>query len=239
MFQGVCLFYIEDKKIMIVFDLDDTLFKEIEFVKSGYRAIGAALEAAGMMSAVEAVHLLDRCDTMARGFDELAARLVQKRRDTEFTAQWMVETYRHHSPDIKLSADAYETLAELRDAGVCMGLITDGRASTQRAKIAALGLDEFISPDNILISGETGFDKNSDFPFRRMMERNRFETRFAYLGDNPAKDFRWPNHLGWLTVQLRDSSGSNIHSQQVEVPADYHAMHQINNIRQILEFMPL
>lgn len=33
---------------MLVCDLDDTLYKEIDFVKSSYRAIGAELESRGL-----------------------------------------------------------------------------------------------------------------------------------------------------------------------------------------------
>ena len=47
---------------MIVFDLDDTLFPEIDYVHSGYRAIGRELERHGIMSENEGVRRFVRQD---------------------------------------------------------------------------------------------------------------------------------------------------------------------------------
>ena len=99
-----------------------------------------------------------------------------------------------------------------------MGMITDGRIQTQRLKIHALGLDKYIPEQNILISEATGADKHFSLPFDIMMRRNPGESRFVYVGDNPEKDFLWPNRLGWLTVMLLDTDGRNIHPQRI--PAD-------------------
>ena len=70
-----------------------------------------------------------------------------------------------------------------------------------------------------------------------MMERNPAEHRFVYVGDNPAKDFRWPNALGWLTVQLDDPDGVNIHSQAIDVPADFHAARHIARVADLLPLL--
>ena len=115
-----------------------------------------------------------------------------------------------------------------------LGLITDGRSNTQRAKIAALGLEKYFTPADIIISGETGQDKENQLPFRLMEERNPGETEFIYVGDNPAKDFRWPNRMGWETVQLDDINRENTHSQLIDVPAEYRAKRHITSLRQLL-----
>ena len=195
---------------MIVFDLDDTLFPEIDYVHSGYRAIGRELERHGIMSENEAVGFLMASDNTA----------------------WMVDTYRYHTPDICLGKVTESTLAGLRDKGITLGIITDGRSATQRAKIKALGLDRFIHADNIVVSSEIGADKTSELPFITIAERNPNERMFMYVGDNPAKDFRWPNSMGWDTVMLLDK-GRNIHSQRINVPPDYRAHHTISSITEI------
>lgn len=219
---------------MFVSDLDDTLFNEIDYVHSGYRAIGRELEDAGIMSQDEAVRILMASATTAEGFDNLSARIWLSYPATRFNAKWMVDTYRFHTPDIRLREGAHEMLAAIRDKGIRIGIITDGRPATQRAKIKALGLQEFVDDYNIIISGEIGADKTTSIPFDTLMERNPGCSGFVYLGDNPAKDFRWPNALGWETVEILDSKGVHIHSQAVEVPSDYRARHIVSFLSEVL-----
>ncbi len=217
---------------MIVFDLDDTLFPEIDYVHSGYRAIGRELERHGIMSENEAVGFLMASDNTARGFDDLSARIWLSHPGSHFDVKWMVDTYRYHTPDICLDKETESTLAGLRDKGITLGIITDGRSATQLAKIKALGLDRFIHADNIVVSSEIGADKTSELPFITVAERNPNEREFMYVGDNPAKDFRWPNAMGWDTVMLLDK-GQNIHSQRINVSPDYRAHHTISSITEI------
>lgn len=219
---------------MFVSDLDDTLFYEIDYVHSGYRAIGRELEAAGIMSQDEAVGILMSAATTAEGFDNLSARIWLSYPATSFNAGWMVETYRFHTPDIRLREGAREMLSGIRELRCGIGIITDGRSATQRAKIKALGLHEFIDSGNIIISGEIGADKTTRIPFDTLMSRNPHCNSFTYLGDNPAKDFRWPNAMGWNTIEILDAGGIHIHPQAIEVPSDYRARHTVASLSEVL-----
>lgn len=223
--------------MMFVSDLDDTLFREIDYVRSGYRAIASEIEKAGLMSASEVVNFLESSVSSAKGFDDLAAQIWQKHPASPFTVERMVDIYRYHKPDIRLRPGAFVTLEKMRKSNIPMGIITDGRSVTQRAKIEALGLDKFISDNNIIISEEIGCDKTRHLPFRIMMERNPEEQSFLYLGDNPAKDFRWPNAMGWETVELIDERGTNVHSQDIDVPSSYRARHHIKSISHVLRYL--
>lgn len=218
---------------MFVTDLDDTLYNEIDYVRSGYRAIGRELERAGMMACDDAVKVIADAANTATGFDNLSALLWEKHPGNSYDVKWMVDTYRFHYPDIKLRADALEMLEQLKMQGVTIGLITDGRAATQRAKIKALGIERFIDEKNIIISGETGYDKTFREPFDLIASRNPGETMFLYLGDNPAKDFRWPNAMGWETVEILDGAGIHIHSQRIDVPPEYRARHTIAHLTDV------
>ena len=222
---------------MFVSDLDDTLFYEIDYVRSGYRVIGLELEAAGIMPQAEAVGILMSAATTAEGFDNLSARIWLNHPGSSFDARWMVETYRFHTPDIRLREGAREMLSAIKAQGGRIGIITDGRSATQRAKIKALGLHEFVDNDNIIISGEIGADKTTRIPFDTLMSRNPQCGGFTYLGDNPAKDFRWPNALGWNTIEILDQGGIHIHPQAIEVPSDYRARHTVASLSEVLPLM--
>lgn len=219
---------------MFATDLDDTLFDEIDYVRSGYRAIGKELELHGIMSSCEVVNMLETAVDTAHGFDNLAARIWLDYPGTSFNVEWMVEVYRTHTPDIELRSGVYDTLRSIYDAGHKIGLITDGRSGTQRAKIKALGLDRFILPENIIISSEIGADKTTRKPFDILMSRNPEEKKFLYIGDNPAKDFHWPNVLGWYTVEVSDRNGTNIHPQDIDVPEEYRAKNIVLNYADVL-----
>lgn len=221
---------------MIVFDLDDTLFPEIDYVHSGYRAIGRELERHGIMKCNEVVEFLMASDNTARGFDDLAARIWLSHPGSHFDARWMVETYRYHIPDIHLDNEVERTLRKLCDNGIKLGIITDGRSATQRAKIRALGLERFVATDNIVVSSEIGADKTSELPFLTIAGRNPDERRFIYVGDNPSKDFRWPNAMGWDTVMLLDK-GHNIHSQRINVPRNYCAQKEISSLKELMNYI--
>lgn len=217
-------------------DLDDTLFREIDYVHSAYRAIGRELESDGIMTAKEAVDALEMAETTARGFDNLAALIWQNYPGSRYDVKWMLNIYRTHKPDIHLLPGARKLLDTLRNEGVEIALITDGRSNTQRAKIEALGLMEYVKSDNIIISEEVGGDKTTEIPFTTLMARNPSQSSFLYLGDNPAKDFRWPNALGWTTVELFSPGWVHVNPQDVAVPEEYRAQYVVTSLPEAASF---
>ena len=219
---------------MTVFDLDDTLFKERDFVTSSFRVIAREADRRGIISYEKALAILCAGRDGGMAFSSLAEEVAARAPGCGLPEEWMVNTYRTHTPDIKLDDATESVLAALRERGETLGLITDGRSNTQRAKIKALGLERFIEPRNILVSGETGFDKTHREPFDMIMMRNPAERRYVYVGDNSAKDFIWPNKLGWLTVQLDDADGVNIHPQSSDRPAAFLPQRHIGSLSQLL-----
>lgn len=225
---------------MIVFDLDDTLYKEAEYVESGIRAVAADAEEAGIMTASQAYSLIKSASDTASGFDRLAAYALQSDKSEVFDIQQILAIYRNHTPDISLPPDVHMLMERLKSENKAMGLITDGRSIAQRSKIKALGLDRYISSDNILISQEIGADKRWPTAFEEIMRRNPEESSFVYVGDNPEKDFLWPNRLGWLTVMLLDTDHTNIHPQAIpslNPDIDYNARHFIKRLSELPQLL--
>lgn len=187
----------------VLFDLDDTLFSERDFLHSGWHAVAHEAEKRGLLESAKAYELMTNAPD---AFDCLHEAYP------EFSIADMLEIYRNHMPDIHLKPRARQTVMQLRDAGASVGIITDGRSISQRNKIKALGLDTIV--DYIGISAETGADKHQAQPFLHAEEHFGKHRPYIYVGDNPAKDFAQANKLGWHTVMLRESSpGINIHPQ--------------------------
>lgn len=207
-----------DKAPVIAFDLDDTLYKEMDFVYSGYRAVAGTLAAATGVSADTLFDII--AAGRPRGFEDALAYIDGMPGAATFTVDSMVEDYRAHRPHICLHGDAEAALTRLRDAGTHLVLVTDGSTRHQRSKIGALGLQRFFAPDDILISEETGGDKTTTVPWSIVESRYRGH-RLTYVGDNMVKDFYLPNMRGWRTVMLRDPGCRNVFAQR---PLDHAAL---------------
>ncbi len=218
----------------IAFDLDDTLYKEMDFVESGRNAVAEAIAAANGLDA----STLRR--VMAEGADAFDALLgfLATKGISDYTIAGVLDIYRSHKPDISLDAEAEATLTELHRRGTDIALITDGRSVTQRNKIEALGLYRFFAPDRIHISGETGADKHTPLAYMNVANSAVTPRRLVYVGDNPAKDFVNANLAGWTTVMLRDSRRINIHQQNLRnVPSIYRPRIVIDRLTEILKLI--
>lgn len=192
-------------KPVVVFDLDDTLYKERDYVHSGCVAVTEELARRYNVPSNILIQTIKASSTVAEGFDEIA-KIV------DCSIDEILNIYRNHEPQLVLPSQTSNTLAALKANGITMGLITDGRSIGQRGKIAALGLYEYFDKEMILISEEIGVDKHKPDAFVRMM-KSFPDAKFIYVGDNPRKDFYWPNKLGWQTIQLMDDEGVNIKPQ--------------------------
>lgn len=203
---------------VICFDLDDTLYKEIDYLKSAYREIVkyAAGQCTGCSDSVNnlAIKAYNRMfDAYREGqnaFEELNKFL-----GLELPISDYLYIYRNHKPKIALSEDIVRTLEALKTEGVRIGLITDGRSVQQRSKIEALGLSRWIDEKDMVISEEFGSEKPALANYEYFMERYPEYHDFTYVGDNLKKDFLAPNSLGWMTVCLKDD-GRNIHRQETK-----------------------
>ena len=217
---------------VVCFDLDDTLYKEIDFLRSAFKEIASlvylALESDFKEQDKVYQWMITNYHQGKNVFDELIHYGVP------FDKQELLRIYREHKPAIELSDGAVEVLETLKKDGYTMGLITDGRSLTQRNKIEALGLGEFIESSLVFISEETGFSKPSLESYQYVMQRYP-ESNYVYVGDNPKKDFYAPNQMGWITICLKNN-GRNIHPQE-EVEAAYRAKVTINNLKDIIEII--
>lgn len=195
---------------MIVFDLDDTLYAERDFVRSGY------LQVAKRLTVDHALELSDRMIDWFEDGNPDVFQTVLAETGAATPIDELIQTYREHRPAIRLAPTTAAAISRLIQDGHTIGLMTDGRSVTQRNKIAALGLDAVI--DEVLISEEFGSEKPDERNYRHF-ERRFQGSRFAYVGDNLAKDFITANRLGWTTVGLRDS-GRNIHPQHPDLSSE-------------------
>lgn len=194
-------------KVAVIFDLDDTLVKEIEYLKSAFREIAAFADAGNKT-------LFEELFQWYRNKENAFGRLIEKYGHLQLDD--LKKMYRNHEPDFSEVFTARQLLEDLKKAGHPLGLMTDGFSITQRNKIKALGLEDFF--DKVVISEEFGSEKPSEANFRAFMELPA--SRFVYVGDNLKKDFVTAKTLGWTTICLKDN-GANIHPQDFNRPEGF------------------
>jgi putative hydrolase of the HAD superfamily len=214
----------DKKNVCVVFDLDDTLYLERDYVASGFRAVGKwcaeqfAIE--GIEEQVRALFAEGR-----RGdIFNVALKELGVESDPGMLLE-MVRVYREHSPHIKLLPDSLRCLARLKDR-VYLGLLTDGNPLSQRAKIVSLRLQSYF--DATVITGDWGtqFFKPHVRGYQYLESKlDMCRNRFVYVADNPSKDFFAPRTLGWNAIRVRRPSGLHEHQEcspgmvRVEVPS--------------------
>ncbi len=187
-----------DDKTVIVFDLDDTLYNEMEYLRSAYAEIAKSLQPDDWQPLFARMYSLFRSKEDV--FEFVASNYGVKK-----TA--LLQQYRGHKPVIHLFEGALETIEKIKAKRGKVGMITDGRSSTQRAKLEALGLTELV--DIIIISEEVGTEKPHEANYIAI-ERAFENHSYLYMADNLRKDFISPNKRGWKTLGLIDN-GLNMH----------------------------
>jgi putative hydrolase of the HAD superfamily len=208
----------------IVFDLDDTLYKEINFVKSAYFFINQHIKS---KFNIDLSRKIIKCLNDDINFYEYITENLNK--NQIFSIEKYLELYRYHFPEIKLSKDSVIFLDKLTANNLDFSILTDGRSISQRNKIKALGLDNLAK--NIIISEETGFEKPHLNNFK-ILERIYPRKKLIYIADNTSKDFLAPNSLNWETICLLDN-GQNIHPQDFSLDIDYLPKTKVNYLTDI------
>lgn len=187
---------------VIAFDLDDTLYKERDYVLTVYRLI---LERYGDCVADNVKSTFLSIAKPYEAFEYFCCQVPQA------DIEEIKSLYRSGNIPLEDTEGAIPLLEYLKSYGYIIAVITDGFSARQRAKLSSLGIDNLI--DAVIISEETGFDKHTPEPFLGLMEINPDAERFYYIGDNPDKDFYYPNIMGWHTVMILDNYNYNIHIQ--------------------------
>lgn len=194
--QSVCITGGEGRIKGVIFDLDDTLYSEKEYVKSGYKAVSDYL--GGNFED----KLWSFFEAGKPAIDELLKELGQESEKEE-----ALKIYRAHKPNIHLYPGVAEMIENLKAKGIKVGIITDGRPEGQRKKLDALGL----RVDDVIITDELGgvqFRKPCDIAFRIMVTRWRLNPAdVVYVGDNPVKDFQAPQQLGMKSMLVMNEDG--------------------------------
>ena len=187
---------------VVVFDLDDTIFPERDYVRSGYGAVAQHLRRTLGVDGSFEQWLWERflAGRSARAFDGLNRRFNLSLTPEQIAD--LVTVYRNHRPNIRPRDGMIDLLVDMR-RWFDLAILSDGFMPAQQLKVEALGIEAMF--DHIVFTESHGreFWKPSRQGFRLVQRHfDVADAACAYVGDNIGKDFVAPNRLGWLTVQL-------------------------------------
>ena len=202
----------------VIFDLDDTLFDEIDFVRSGFRAVARLIATLSDNASPDALYdVIWKCFLTGEAGTTFNLALAELGfSDDPSLVGRLVEVYRTHTPALILPPDSRSVLEELKGR-YTLGLLTDGFLPTQRLKLQALGIEHYF--DAIVYTEELGREhwKPSPRGFETLLQTlGALPEQTACVADNESKDFIAPNRLGLLTIQLLRPAG--LHRQPSPLP---------------------
>jgi len=187
--------------MVLVFDMDDTLYEEASYVQSGFKAVAAelspilkasALKLYGQMLALLKEHGRGRVfDMLLRNHGRHSTRRVRD----------CVHCYRMHRPRIRLHAAGRACL--LRFGDVPLYVVTDGNKNAQAAKARALGLEKLVR--RVFITHRHGLQhaKPSPYCFQKIQALEQVPSeQIVYVADDPTKDFLGIRPLGFRTIRV-------------------------------------
>ena len=214
--------------MILIFDLDDTLYPEITFVESGFRAVATYLKnlyGLDYEQSLEFMELTLRNHGRGKIFDLV---LLHNGLYTASRVTSCINEYRAHIPDIKPYPSALTFLSTWKSP---LYLVTDGNKLVQATKINALNINTYFK--KIFITHRYGLHRAKPSPYYFDLLKNRKCTEdLIYVADNPKKDFVSLNLLGSVTVRVLTG-----HYRSYVAAPGYDAKFTINSLAELSSFL--
>jgi putative hydrolase of the HAD superfamily len=181
----------------VIFDLDDTLYRERRFALGGYAAVALRVQADTGTPA----RAVFRClvGALRQGRRRLAFQDACDAFDIDPAAvpRW-IDVYRSHSPRLRMAPPVAALLGQLRRS-YRLGVLTNGLPAVQRAKVRALRLESMV--DAVVFAEEHGAGKPDAAAFVEVLRRlGARAERSVFVGDDFPRDVAGALGVGMSAV---------------------------------------
>lgn len=216
--------------MVIIFDLDDTLYEEMTYVQSGFQAVASYLSPLlnlGVDSIIKGLNVEFRIQR-----DKIFDRFLKKQgHDSRHLVGKCVSIYRGHPPQIQLFPEARVCLERLQNFPLYV--VTDGNQRVQRRKFFALGLNAYIRKCVCTYAYGVHNSKPSPYCFQKICQWEKVNPScVVYIADNPHKDFIGIKSLGFHTIRVLTGP-----YRTVTVPPAAEAEQVIHNLSEVYGYL--
>jgi len=205
--------------MVIVFDLDDTLYDEVDFVKSGFKEVSRYLGSEKYFD-----FMWD--EFLQNGSGKIFNKLMEEF-NLDISLNKFIEIYRFHFPDIYLPKESQRILEFTKNYKTA--LITDGHYIMQKNKYNALKLNL----DYPIFTDFYHTKKPELKPFLMVMDKFKAKN-YIYISDNPKKDFLAPKKLGWISIRFKNPKGIY---KDIKNSADFEVYSRIGILEKLKEIL--
>lgn len=217
--------------MILVFDLDDTLYDETSYVLSGFSAVAKYVQLKYSLPKDKAYEIMtNELEKTGRGriFNCLLAKIGK---DNAKNVKLLIGVYRKHIPEIKLYEDAEYVLKSFNNFPKYV--VTDGNKLVQKMKVEALGVEKYMN--KIYITHNYGLDKAkpSTYCFKKIASQENVKNNdIVYIGDNPFKDFINLKKEKYKTIRILRGAYEN-----VKLSKEYEAGNEIKTLYELKKYL--
>lgn len=184
----------------LLFDLDDTLYPEAEFVESGHRAVAGEIARIAGLSFDDVFEQL-RYDHLKLGRTGAIDRAADRHGLPEGRARDLVAVYREHQPVLRLAPEVAAMLGRL-GRSYRLAIVTDGADRVQKRKVEALGIARLV--DTVVYCWEIQRAKPDPGGYQEAVRRLGVGNGPALIvGDDPLHDVAAARAAGMACVRIR------------------------------------
>jgi len=214
--------------LIIIFDLDDTLYSRQSFVKAAIKNI---VDFVYLKNNKKSKKILFKILSKIYKDSNIQLKLDFFLNEISLSKKYLkdcINIFRYSNKKLSLYKDAQNILRIYKKK--CY-LITDGNKLVQNNKIKQLGIKKLFK--KILITNNYGikYQKPSLFCFKKIREIEKCSfDQMIYIGDNPKKDFVNCNKAGILTVRLLRGEFKTL-----KVARNFDAKYKIKNFKEVIK----
>lgn len=217
----------------VIFDLDDTLISEKQYIDSGYHHIAKILSIRLNKPEEDLYTLLDEL------YNESSKNVFNRLYDklgifcSTDTIMKLVSEYRNHIPNIGFYDDVLPCLRTLKSRKIKVGIITDGYANAQKIKLSKVKAYDYF--DEVIITDELGMEYWKPHPkaFEQMQDKLSIEfDEMVYVGDNPEKDFYISNIYPIKTIRIIRCGlyTESLYLNNIKEDYTIHSLNELNDL---------
>ena len=209
--------------MIVIFDLDDTLFSRSSFVRNGIKNVSNLIYFKNKFLNRNIIYKELVKLYYSYNQKKIFNYYLKKNSIKNISVQECVKLFRYGQSPIKVFAGVKKLLTKFNKK--CY-LVTDGNKLVQKNKIKLLKIKSFFK--KIFITNAYGikYQKPSLYCFEKIKKLEKCKySEMIYIGDNPKKDFVNCNKVGIATIRVLSGEYRNL-----KISKKFDAKYKVKNI---------